>query len=75
MTPITPCPCCGKFPDQGCLNIDHDPYQTQEWNNIASQIRSEGQYEEFYQKQHNSEMQYFHKERRLKLQKQLEAME
>jgi len=47
MTRITPCPCCGTF---DCLNIDHDPYQTQAYNDLASQWRGEYISEEFQQK-------------------------
>jgi hypothetical protein len=68
---ITPCPCCNGF---DCLNIDHDPYQTVEYNQLASKWRDEGSWEEFYQKKGNGYMFSFHKERRLALGLQLDAI-
>ncbi len=73
MQKITPCPCCNGF---DCLNIDHNPYQTKEWNELASQARSQGESEEFHQKKtHNGFMQEYHKSRRLELLQKMKQIE
>lgn len=71
LTPITPCPCCDRF---DCLNIDHNPYQTAEYNALASQWRGEANLEEFHGKQRNGHMQSFHKQRRQHLEHQMAAI-
>lgn len=55
------CDCCG---------CDHDSAQYA----MHCEILGHGQYEEFYQKQHNGYMQEFHKQERLKLEKKYRSL-
>lgn len=52
-----------------CDLRENDPYKY----NLIVQIRHNADCEEFHQKQGNSTMQYYHKEERLRLEKELHA--